>query len=145
MPDQSPSFEVALEADLKTLAAEIRNQRERPELQDVAEQDLVKEAIKAFSEHEGVPAGGSVSAAADVPPVPHPSDSASGGVLPDYAKNAPPEVKLEIEYLLDVALRQGLSNAFSESKKSPFFVQDAFHDALAGKLYPELQKRGMVK
>jgi hypothetical protein len=47
--------------------------------------------------------------------------------------------------LLDLALRDGLSKALSESEKSPYFVQDAFHDALAGKLYPELQKRGIVK
>jgi hypothetical protein len=65
--------------------------------------------------------------------------------LPDYAQNAPAEVKLEIEYLMDVALRQGLGKALSEAQKSPYFVQDALHDALAGRLYPELQKRGVVK
>ena len=30
-------------------------------------------------------------------------------------------------------------------QKSPYFVQDALHDALAGKLYPELRRRGVVK
>ena len=54
-------------------------------------------------------------------------------------------MKLEIEYLCDMALRKGIATAMSESEKSPYFVQDAFHDALAGKLYPELQKRGIVK
>jgi hypothetical protein len=42
-------------------------------------------------------------------------------------------------------LRKGIGSALTESAKSPYFVQDAFHDALAGKLYPELQKRGMIK
>jgi hypothetical protein len=74
-----------------------------------------------------------------------PVDATASNPLPDYAQNAAPEVKLEIEYLLDLALRDGLSKALSESEKSPYFVQDAFHDALAGKLYPELQKRGIVK
>jgi hypothetical protein len=54
-------------------------------------------------------------------------------------------VRLEIEYLLDIALQKGVGPALAESAKSPYFVQDAFHDALAGKLYPELQKRGLMK
>jgi len=65
--------------------------------------------------------------------------------LPAYVDSASPEVKLEIEYLLDVALKQGIGKALAESQKSPYFVQDAFHDALAGALYPELQQRGIVK
>jgi len=46
---------------------------------------------------------------------------------------------------MDVALKQGLEKALAEARKSPYFVQDALHDALAGRLYPELQKRGIVK
>ena len=65
--------------------------------------------------------------------------------LPAYAQNAPAEIKLEIEYLPDLAFQKGIATAMKESAKSPYFVQDAFHDALAGKLYPELQKRGVLK
>ena len=46
---------------------------------------------------------------------------------------------------MSIALTQGLDKALAESRKSPYFVQDALHDALAGRLYPELQKRGIVK
>jgi hypothetical protein len=99
--------------------------------------DVVKEAIRAFPRFEHAPDNG----------VPAPATSAapSDGPLPAYAQNAAPEVKLEIEYLLDLAFRKGIGPALSASAKSPYFVQDAFHDALAGKLYPELRKRGVVK
>jgi hypothetical protein len=145
----TPSFETALESDMQQLAAEIRGQRERPEMKDAAEQELVREAIRAFPESaesknqpqaaaQSADAGqqaGAASAGGDNPASP----------LPAYAQHAPAEVKLEIEYLLDIALKKGIGPALAESQKSPAFVQDAFHDALAGRLYPELQKRGVVR
>jgi len=143
MPDQIPSFESALEADVQQLATEVANQRERPEMKNAAEAELIREAIRAFpSAEKGQQAAPPAAAPAQ--------DGASGGnvlqnPLPAYAANAPAEVKLEIEFLLETAFRDGIGKALSESKKSPYFVQDAFHDALAGKLYPELQKRGIVK
>ncbi len=141
MADAASTFEHALEADMKALAAEIKNQRERPELKNAEEQDLVKEAIRAF------PASGERTPP-PAPPAPSRApagDATAASPLPAYAQNAPAEVKLEIEYLLDLALRQGLTKALDEARKSPYFVQDAFHDALAGRLYPELRKRGIVK
>jgi hypothetical protein len=102
--------------------------------------DAVKEALRAFPqldrsalEDNGVPAPTAVAQAF------------SNSPLPAYAQSAPPEIRLEIEYLLDIALHKGISAALQESAKSPYFVQDAFHDALAGRLYPELQKRGLMK
>jgi hypothetical protein len=140
MSDQVTSFESSLEADIEKLAAEIQGQREKPEMQNANERELVKEAIRSFPVLEKKP-GGTVSAAA-----PSAAGAASSkSPLPDYAQSAPAEVKLEIEYLMDVALKQGLSKALSEAHASPYFVQDALHDALAGRLYPELQKRGVVK
>ena len=139
-----PSFEQSLETDIQRLATEIRTQQERPEMKDAAEQQLVKEAIRAFPESKNQPQG-----TAGTPAIPTPTDAQQAGnpssPLPAYAQNAPAEVKLEIEYLLDVALKKGIGTALTESQKSPAFVQDAFHDALAGRLYPELQKRGIVK
>ncbi len=121
---------------MQKLAAEIKSQQEHPEMKDRSGKELVKEAIRAFPNLEkGPDAAGRSGAGA----------SATPGPLPAYAADAPAEVKLEIEYLLDLALREGLAKAFSASKKSPYFVQDAFHDALAGRLYPELQKRGILK
>ncbi|MDR3581776.1 MAG: hypothetical protein P4L67_00690 [Candidatus Pacebacteria bacterium] len=147
--DETPSMEQSLESDLKTLADGIRNNREKAVEQNYSEQDLVKEAIRAFPNFERpsapvpVPQPSAAPAQNPAPAAPVLPNTASP--LPDYAQNAAPEVKLEIEYLLDLALTQGLGKALTESGKSPYFVQDAFHDALAGKLYPELQKRGIVK
>jgi hypothetical protein len=142
MANEQSSFENALATDMQALAAEIRNQRKRPEMKGAGEKELLKEAIRAFPALENDQQAGA-SAAATPPPAP--TDPSSHSPLPGYAQNAPAEVKLEIEYLLEITLRDGLTKALIESKKSPYFVQDAFHDALAGKLYPELQKRGIVK
>jgi len=141
MPDQTSPFERALEADMQQLAAEIRERHDQPETKQVGGKELVKEAIRAFPNFEKNPDTGSGAAAA----APSADGAASQSPLPAYADSASPEVKLEIEYLLDVALRQGITKALAASQKSPYFVQDAFHDALAGRLYPELQKRGVVK
>ncbi len=139
--DEIPSFENSIEADMKTLAAEIQRNRESDALKNASERELVKEAIRVFPQLNKVPA----APAPSVPASAAASSSSASSPLPDYAQSAAPEVKLEIEYLLDIALTQGLDKALSASEKSPYFVQDAFHDALAGKLYPELQKRGIVK
>ncbi len=139
MPDQ-PSFEHALEADMHALAAEIKSQRARPEMKDAAEAELLKEAIRAFPAPEKKP-----QEAPPPAPAAAQADASSRSPLPGYAADAPAEVKLEIEYLLDTAFRHGLQKALTEARKSPYFVQDAFHDALAGKLYPELQRRGIVR
>ncbi len=140
MPEESSFEYAALEADMKRLAEQIQSEREHPDHETKSERELVREAIRVFPNLQGsqnkVPAPAPVSA---------PLADDAQNPLPDYAKDAPAEVKLEIEYLCDVALRKGISAAMSESGKSPYFVQDAFHDALAGKLYPELQKRGIVK
>ncbi|HEX4103904.1 MAG TPA: hypothetical protein VHZ04_00265 [Candidatus Paceibacterota bacterium] len=140
MPDQISSYESALEADIERLAAQIRIGHELPEMRTMGGQEIVKEALRAFPQlDKNIASQSAPGAPASAP------RSASDGPLPAYAQNAPTEVKLEIEYLLDTAFRQGIGKALAESKKSPYFVQDAFHDALAGKLYPELKKRGVLK
>jgi hypothetical protein len=123
---------------MKTLAAEIHRTQEMKDVKNAEGMDAVKEAIRAFpqlpyKENDGIPMS------------PTDAQAFSSSPLPAYAQSAPPEIRLEIEYLLDIALHKGIGAALSESAKSPYFVQDAFHDALAGRLYPELQKRGVLK
>ena len=120
---------------MKMLATEIRKQKERTEMKDAKGQEIIKEAIRSFPDLNANPA----AAASTVQP------SNASSPLPAYAQSAPDEVKLEIEYLIDLALRKGIGAALSVSAKSPYFVQDAFHDALAGRLYPELKKQGVVQ
>ncbi len=130
--DQFQFEHEALEADIKALAQEVGKQKELPENKSVGGQELLKKAIQSLP-----PVGTAPPVEANEPPRKNP--------LPDYAQSAPAEVKLEIEYLLDLAFHAGIPKAAAEARKSPDFVQDAFHDALAGKLYPEFQKRGILK
>ncbi len=131
MPEEIiPQFEhQALEADMDRLAGEVMKARENPELSSVAGQEILKQAIRTvhFTHQSAVPQ----------PDGPNSS-------LPQYADSAPPETKLEIEYLIDLALHSGLAKASDASKHAPPFVLDAFHDALAGKLYPEFKRRGLL-
>jgi hypothetical protein len=135
----TPSFErSSLEADMKLLATEIKNQRERPEMKGANGKDILKEAFLVFPRFEKNSNGSGVPAAQSS------STANSSSPLPAYAQSAPPEVKLEIEYLIDLAFRKGINAAFAEAGKSSAFIQDAFHDALAGRLYPELKKEGII-
>ncbi len=61
-------------------------------------------------------------------------------------KDASPETKLEVEYLVDMAFHKGIMEAAKQARasKNPF-VEDAFHDALSGKLYDEMERRGMLR
>lgn len=137
----NPTFERGmLEADMKILAAEIKNQREQPAMQNLEGKEAVKEALSVFPNFNKTPATPPPSTAGTAVA----SDDNPSSPLPAYAQNAPVNVKLEIEYLIDVALRKGIGTALTEAEKSSAFVQDAFHDALAGRLYPELKKEGIV-
>ena len=124
---------------MKTLAAEIHRTQEMKDRAGAEGLDRVKEAIRAFPQLNG---GASDDNGVPVAPA---TPGEANSPLPAYAQSAAPEIKLEIEYLLDLAFRKGIGTALAESAKSPYFVQDAFHDALAGRLYPELQKRGVLK
>ena len=124
---------------MKTLAAEIHRTQEMKDVKNAEGMDVIKEAIRAFPQLDhAVPDGNGV-------PFAPATAGQAASPLPAYAQNAPAEIKLEIEYLLDIAFQKGIGAALTESAKSPYFVQDAFHDALAGRLYPELQKRGLMK
>ena len=135
MPDQvQPNFETALEADMERLSAEVKVHQERPEMKGVSGHELVKASLQAMA----------------TPPVQTPAEPVAVGnvihnPLPNYAQDAPAETKIEIEYLLETAFRDGIMRANTEAAKSSPFVLDAFHDALAGKLYPELKKRGILE
>lgn len=123
--------------DIAQLAEQVKNVRELPEMKSASEAEILKEAMRVFprSRAEKVP----------IPTPSTPANQAANTVLPAYATEAAPGVKLEIEYLIDVAFRHGIDKAITEAQRSSPFVEDAVRDALAGKLYPELQKRGIVK
>jgi hypothetical protein len=135
MPDQSFEPEVkyeVLENDMKKLAAEIKAIKVKAESNHISEQEIIKKSLSAL-----VPVHSKNTQAAQ--------QQASSSPLPQYAESFSPETKLEIEYLLDMAFREGITKALDEAQKSQNpLILDAFHDALAGKLHPELKKRGIL-
>ncbi|MEK7076799.1 MAG: hypothetical protein AAB967_01055 [Patescibacteria group bacterium] len=133
MPDQLAGGDFShetLDADIKRLAAEVSRQRESPESRNAGEREILKQSLRALT---------------PTPAPQQPLPTAPQSPLPQGLQAAPPEAKLEIEYLLDMALHKGLDSANAEAAKSSPFVLDAFHDLLIEKLYPELQKRGVIK
>ena len=134
MPDELGTFEhSALEADMQRLMEEVRLQRERPEMRSAGDRKILKQSLQ------------SVTGSAPLAPQAQGNAPGAQSPLPSYAAGAPPETKLEIEYLLDLAVHRGIEKAAAEAKKSNPYVLDAFHDALVEKLYPELQRRGVLK
>lgn len=130
--DQSEQiFHKELEADLIRLAAEVGRSREMPEMKSLPDRDIVKHALANMT--------GTRPISLSVP-------DKSSRPLPAYMSDASPETKLEVEYLVDMAFHKGIMDAAKEAhaSKNPF-IEDAFHDALAGKLYDEMERRGMMK
>jgi len=116
--------------DMERLAAEVQRHQENPENRQTSGQELIKKSLHSLSPQ---PAASAAS----------PTDDDK--FLPNYVQSAPAPTKAEVEHLLTLVFQEGLAKAQREALKSSAFVLDAFHDALAGKLYPELQKRGIVK
>jgi hypothetical protein len=135
MTDQFSESPQLPAADMERLAAEVKMHQENPEHRLISGHQLVKRSLETIHE-KAAP----VPAAAPAAPAGNDDDA----LLPSYAQNAPAPTKIEIEHLLGVAFREGILKASAEAAGSSPFVLDAFHDALAGKLYPELQKRGIV-
>ena len=133
MDQPIPKFESpAIEQDIPKVAEEIARHKESPELRTAGGQEILKQSLRTLT-----PA-----------PVPQPSDDKGSVIadpLPDYAANASPETKIEVEHLLELAFKEGIIVANAKAATSNPFVLDTFHDALVGKLYPELKKRGILE
>ncbi len=123
----------ALESSIERLAKEIRaaagGVSERS-AEARTGQEAVKHALRSLTPL-AQQSTASQSAVADDP-------------LRKYTEGAPPEIQLEVEYLVDLALHKGVTHALNEAAKASPYVLDAVHDALTGKLYPELKRRGIV-
>lgn len=130
------NFHEKLEQDLARVTAEMEKRRERaPEMssREVLKQSLaaaVPPPVVSKEAHEGTPLS--------VP-------SGFGKErIPSYLSEETPEVKAEVERLVTLAFAKGLAPAVEEAAKRSPFMLDALHDALADKLLPELEKRGVI-
>jgi hypothetical protein len=149
MDELNPSFEQSLELDMRRLAEEVTKRKEVSGTESRGDKDLIKEAIDSMTDGSLVSAAATQAGDDAQAPMTTGTDSRGKTViknpLPDYAASAPAETKLEIEYLLELAFKKGILHASNEAAKSSAFVRDAFRDSLAGKLYPILRERGVMK
>jgi hypothetical protein len=125
MDQFSPEQQPIPPQEIEAVAAEVKRHQENPEHRTLTGEELVKRSIQTYT---------GVQSSAGTP-----SDD-----LPTYAEGASSRAKQEIEHLLGLVFEKGILAANAEASRSNPFVLDAFHDALTGKLYPELQKRGLV-
>lgn len=123
-------FDAVLEQDIERLATEVREKAAgaTPE----AHKEAIKETITPSIYPEGKPAMPAVQ-----PSEPSP-------VLPNYLQNAPSDIKLRAEKLVDLAWHKGIPIAVKEAKKAGSLYVDALHDALTDKLYEEFKKRKLI-
>ncbi len=131
------NFHEGLEQGLERLTANIQSTKEKPEARDWSEREIVKQSVRSLASGVQTPA----------PSQPVGKDEQKKqSFLPGYldGDSAAPQVKSEVERLINLALHENLEKALKESKRHPAFVQDAFHDALADKLLPELKRRKMI-
>jgi len=139
------NFHETVERDLSRLSAEIKSQREKPEVKELPDREVVKRSLEVIKEsveentkrEEDSPSGNGKRKDA--------GDEDRSSILPAYLEKMPePQVQLEVEKLVDAVFHHGIKKALKESKRFPPFVQDAFHDSLVDRLLPELKKRGMI-
>lgn len=129
----SGSAQSAIEADITRLAAEVKEKSvEESSRKEVLRQVVQPVVYGVQTQPDGQNAASSVGTA----------DSSS--YLPDYVNQAPEEVRLAVETLLQTAFKSGVNEAADKARAAGPFVLDAFHDALVDKLYAEMKLRKLL-
>ena len=122
----------SLEREIRELSSDIKNK-------SIAEK---REVIKnSLVEKIGLGVSSSNTQASSQQQVPAPYVSS---ILPQYTANLPEELKLKVEKLVDLAWHNGIDAAIIEARKNDPMVLDMLHDSLAGKIYEEMEKRGLL-
>ena len=124
-----------LERDIERLGKEIREKQSLPEYKELSEKEILKQTIQPLIKRPSVQQA-SLTA--------QPAKPAEETILPDYLKDSPAEIKLQVEKLVDTVFHRGVEKTIKEAKQLGPFILDAFHDALTDKLYDELKKRNLI-
>ena len=126
----------ALEADIEKLSKEIADKRQLLEHKGLSEREIIKKIIHPIVKQA---------------PIINQQSDVSGKIadtqnqnLPDYLKDAPADIKLQVEKLIDLAMYYGIEKAAKTANQFNAFIVDAFHDAITDKLYDELKNRGIL-
>ena len=121
---------------------EAKKINEQSEMKDVSHETIVKESLKSIAQSV-LPQSTSSQVLKDDD---NKKKTDNDSVFPSYfEKDVNNDITKKIEMLVDIAFNENLDKAINLSKKEPFFVEDAFHDALTEKLIPELKKREVFK
>lgn len=140
---QKPANEVnfgpndsAFGKDVEKVGKEVAEKKEALETKHYSEKDLIKQHVGQMVYPQAKPAPQQVQKA--------PATQDEDKFLPDYLKEADPEIKRQVERLLEITIRNGLEQGIKEAQKMPPFILDAYHDALIDKLHDELVKRKII-
>ena len=131
------NFSENLEASLDRLGEELKSHKEQKEGGVLNDKEIVKRSLQYIA---STPQSLGVTANSQQ------QKSQDDDYMPLYLKNAEKkeEIQRAVEHLISLTLEKGIEKAVSVAKKANPFVEDAFHDALADKLIPELKKRGLL-
>ena len=123
-----------LEQDIERLSRQIKENKNNPEFKEISERELVKRSLGPIVRKQilGQPIDFS------------PAKPFQTTILPDYLIDAPDEIKIKVEKLIDMTFHQGIEKTVEEAQKFGPFILDAYHDALTDKLHAELKERKLI-
>lgn len=124
-----------IEKDIERLSKEIAEKKKMPEYKEIPERELIKQTLQPLVRQPSIQPS---------KPTTQPAAPVEETVLPEYLKDSPPEIKLQVEKLIDLVFHQGIEKTVKEANQAGPFILDAFHDALTDKLYDELKKRNLI-
>ena len=138
-------MDAKLESPHESIEAEIKKLTEllgtKVEQKAGEHRDAVREALKERV-YTHTPTAASASSPNTLAPSP---SSQQSKILPRYLEDAPNDVKLKVEELVDTAYHKGIIEAVKMARKGGPLVLDGFHDALTDRVYEDLKKRGIIK
>ncbi|MBI3638432.1 hypothetical protein HY227_01665 [Candidatus Wolfebacteria bacterium] len=123
-----------IEKDIGRISKEMLEKKNLPEHKDLTERELIRQTLGPLLKQSEGGSGGQ----------PQGTVLSDDAVLPSYLDDSSPEIKHEVERLVEMAFNKGIDAAVSEARKSNAFILDALHDALTDKVYKELKDRGML-
>jgi len=123
-----------LEQDIERLSRQIKENKNSGEYKDLSEKEMIKESLGPIVQKPVL----------NQPIQFSPAKPLQTTILPNYLINAPDEIKIKVEQLIDMTLHQGIEKTVEEAQKFGPFVLDAYHDALTDKLYVEFKNRGIL-
>lgn len=133
---QERDIQKIFENNLGDLSEKAKEIRERKEFKELSDERSIKEAIKHKSDFQKE----------SEPEINEQKKISGSDFFPSYMNEdaIPDEVKLEVENLISLTFKEGLEAGLRESWKYPYFIQDAFHDALSVKVLPLMKEKGLI-